>query len=114
MFPHRWGMQNYVVGNWQVEHMPTKNFFMDSVDWEEFPVRTLRYLQITCNPGLYEFPAGVTKPKFDLYIDGLELVGPRGVTRLIDRFDSADSTWGPNTRYSSDERAPRGISPGSM
>jgi hypothetical protein len=34
MFPHRWGMSQYVIGEWQVENMPTKNFFMDSLDYQ--------------------------------------------------------------------------------
>lgn len=34
MFPHRWGMSQYVIGEWQVENVPTKNFFMDSLDYQ--------------------------------------------------------------------------------
>ena len=115
MFPHRWGMQNYNIGEWQVERMPTKNFFMDSLDWEDYSVRTLRHLQFTCQPWLLEAAtAEGARPALDILIDGIMLVGPDGAQKLLDKFDDvASDVWGGNTSFSS-ERAPRGISKGSM
>eukprot|EP01049_Picozoa_sp_SAG25_P002836 SAG25_NODE_154_length_13563_cov_44.588978_15_plen_241_part_00 len=103
--------------------MPTKNFFMDSIDWQDFAQRTLRYLHVTCNP-LFGTPVGGTGapaagisssslPALDLHIDGLELVGPGGASKVLHRFDSKEDLWVGNTSFSSD-RAPRGLSRGSM
>lgn len=82
-------------------------------------MRTLRYLSFICNPICLQQPCpkaitvnSTSLGAVELFIDGVELVGPGGASRLIEKFDASSDVWS-GTSFST-EQAPRGLSKGSM